>query len=597
MRNEFCGCRTMAVGRCPKIPPLYLSKMGLNIDQVKKAIQTPKKAGVISKAVTHQNRIKFHAETHITPYISMPLTSFLAWVNTLIPHDKAKIFKTLFRYPVKTNEVTGIVFDKLSRVFDGRNPVFNYQFINSEQRDDWEYYRQEVLREPDIWQTKGWEYFKTEINSVLIVDLAVEQPAGDKYPAPYFYWLPINEVINYDANPTTGIMDFIIFRQPDNKIAVIDDERYRIFEGKAGDVGAELVNNPHDLGYCPAKFFWNEPLSLKEPDVKLHPLSKELSALDWFLFFHTSKKQLDISGAYPVYWGFEQDCDFSNTQTGDYCDGGFLKDKEEHYKIDQYGLLRRCPKCGDKRITGAGSFVEVPIPNETEGIPDLREPVGMLTIDRQSLDYNVEEEERLRNEIIDAVVGVDSGVINDSAINEKQVTATFENKTTVLNRIKKGFEEAQTFVDTTAAKLRYGNLFISGDVNLGTEFYDLSAKELRDIYKTAKESGASEAELDAMQNQIYETEYRHDPTQLQRMLTLAELEPYRHYSRSEVMDLYSKQLIDETELRIKLNFSNFVRRFERENTNILEFGNNIPFDKKIAVITNKFKDYANESKS
>ena len=111
----------------------------------------------------------------MTPYITQPVTDFLAYVSNLIPADKFKVFKTLFRYPVKTNEVTGVCFDKLSRIFDGRNPAFNYQFMNSEQRDDWEYYRQHVLEEPEIWSTKGWEYFKTEINSVLIVDLPKEQ--------------------------------------------------------------------------------------------------------------------------------------------------------------------------------------------------------------------------------------------------------------------------------------------------------------------------------------------------------------------------------------------------------------------------------------
>ena len=120
------------------------------------------------------------------------------------------------------------------------------------------------------------------------------------------------------------------------------------------------------------------------------------------------------------------------------------------------------------------------------------------------------------------------------------------------------------------------------------------ATQLRERYKIAKESGASEGELDALQNQIIETEYRHDPKQMQRMLVLAELEPYRHLTRPEVMELYDKQLISEDELLIKMNFANFVRRFERENINILEFGNEIPYTKKIDVITKKFYDYANE---
>ena len=116
--------------------------MGLGINDIKKQITEQKKGATINRAIVHQQRIKFHAETFVAPYISQPLTDFLKFVSNLIPADKFKVFKTLFRYPVKTNEVTGICFDKLSRIFDGRNPAFNYQFMESEQRDDWEYYRQ-----------------------------------------------------------------------------------------------------------------------------------------------------------------------------------------------------------------------------------------------------------------------------------------------------------------------------------------------------------------------------------------------------------------------------------------------------------------------
>lgn len=572
--------------------------MGLSIDEIRKRITEPRKRATISRAVYHQNRINFHAQTRITSFdICQPVTDFLAFVGNLLPADKFKMFKTLFRYPVTTNGVTGICFDKLSRIFDGRNPAFNYQFMNSEQRDDWEYYRQDVLHEPEVWSNKGWEYFQTEINSVLIVDMPTEQAPGDKYPAPYFYWLPIASVIDYRANPTTGLMDWIIFRQDNKRIAVIDNEQYRIFrEAKGGNIGELLVESPHDLGYCPARFFWTEPLSLKEPDIKQSPLTKQLEALDWFLFYHISKRHLDLYGSYPIYSGYEQSCDFSNAENGDYCDGGFLKDKQGFYRLDAAGLLLRCPKCGESRINGAGSFVEIPIPDGDKQ-PDLRNPVQMLTVDRQSLDYNVEEEERLKNNIITSVVGTNEEVTTRDALNEQQVLANFESQSTILNRIKKGFEAAQQFVDETVCRLRYGSLFVSAKVNYGTEFYLSNATELRERYKVAKESGVSEAELDAMQNQILETEYRNNPTQLQRMLILSELEPYRHLTRNEVLDLYGRQIIDETDMRIKLNFANFVRRFEREYLNILEFGYNMPYNSKIKFIINKFKEYASKNRN
>lgn len=535
-------------------------------------------------------------EKTLTPCITQPVSDFLAYVSNLIPADKFKVFKTLFRYPVKTNEITGICFDKLSRIFDGRNPAFNYQFADSEQREDWEGYRQNVLGEPEIWSTRGWEYFKTEINSVLVVDLPKGQPASGDYPEPYFYWLPIEHVITYEVDRRTGNMRWIIFRQDGGRIAVIDDERYRVFAEEKGNIGELLVESPHDLGYCPARFFWDEPLNLHEPDVKASPLTSELESLDWFLFFHLSKRNLDMYGSYPIYSGYEQSCDFSNEENGDYCDGGFIKDKQGYYKFDQSGLLMRCPKCGDKRIIGAGSYVEIPVP-DGDRQPDLRNPVQILTVDRDSLDYNVTEEERLRTNIITAVVGTNEQITTRDALNEQQVRANFESQTTILNRVKKGFESAQMFVDGTICRLRYGGAFLSAKINYGTEFYLSDVAQLRERYKVAKESGASEAELDALQTQIIETEYRHDPTQMQRMLVLSEIEPYRHLTRQETLDLYGKQLITEEELRVKLNFANFVRRFERENMNILEFGAQIPYSKKIQVITDKIYSYASESRN
>lgn len=567
--------------------------MGLDIARIKKEIQNPRNKSSIDRAIFHQNRIRFHVQARMQVDLDQPAMDFFAFVENILPHDKFKMFKALFRYPVKTNEVTDICFTKLSRIFEGRNPAFNYQFADMEQRDDWDDYRKNRLHEPEIWSTKGWEFFKTEINSVLIVDLPERQGRSER-PAPYFYWLPIGSVISYSADRTTGRMHWIIFRQGDDRIAVIDDERYRVFrKDKGGNAGELLVDHPHDLGYCPAKFFWNEAISLEWPDVKASPITKELESLDWYLFYHIAKRNLDLFGSYPIYSGYEQSCDFKNSENGDYCDGGYLKNKQGEYIFDASGLLMPCPKCGDKRIIGPGSFVEIPVPDGDQQ-PDLRNPVQMLAVDRSALDYNVAEEDRLRNNIITSIVGTNEEITTRDALNEQQIRANFESQSTVLNRIKKGFEEAQQFVDETICRLRYGDSFMSAKLNYGTEFYLLDTAQLRERYKTARESGASEAELDAMQNQILETEYRSDPIALQRMLLLAELEPYRHLTRNEVLELHEKGLISREELRLKLNFTNFVRRYERENLNILDIGNDIPYAKKIEMISKQLYSYAGE---
>ena len=592
--------------------------MALSIEEIRRKASEQRQKQIIALAVLHQNRLRFHGEVvpstpamaswmyrgrqtgGIAPLmagregVAQALTDFMAMVQNLIPKDKFEVFKTLFRFPVLTNEVLAVCYDKLSRIFEGRNPAFSYQFVSTEQRDDWEWYRQEKLDEPKVWQTKGWDFFKTQINSVLIVDLPEEQEAGDRYPQPYFYWLPIRDVIDFKADPTTGVMEWIMFRQDEDKIAVFDDESYRLFKAKDGEVGDLLKDARHDLGYCPARFFWNEPMSLDKPDIKASPVTKELDRLDWYLFYAISKRHLDTYGSYPIYWGYEQSCDFHNDETGDYCDGGFLKDRQGHWHYDNNGLLMPCPRCSQKRLTGAGSFVEIPVPDASQGQPDLSNPVGIVSVDRSSLDYNNDEEKRLRTDIITAIVGTNEEITTRDALNEQQIRANFESQSTVLQRVKKGFEEAQKFVDDTCCRLRYGSSFIQSSINYGTEFYLFTSDELRARYKTAKEAGMSEADLDALLTQIIETEYRHNPQQMQRMIILGDLEPYRHLTRNEVQGLYDKNLVSIEDLMIKLNFADFIRRFERENMNIISFGENIDYQKKIYIIKERLADYARE---
>lgn len=574
--------------------------MPLELNRINKEIREQRNATSLTTARIHQNRVKFHTEKRITAYNSVSVcaqaTEFLNWVQNLLPRDKFELFKQMFRYPVPTNEITGVCFDKLSRIFDGRNPVNDAQFVNTDLRDDWERYRTNYLKEPKVWQTKGWEYFKTEINSILVVDMADEQTTD--FPEPYFYWLTIDRVIAYDADPDTGVMRWLIFRDKD-RIVVIDDYSYRVWPMKNGAIKIETLpeyEHPHGLNYCPARFFWNESIDLHQPNVKASPITGQLEKLDWVLFFEESKRILDLYGAYPILSGYEPNCDYSNAENGDYCDGGFLRNKDGHYKLDMAGILCRCPKCGNRRTVGPGSFVEIPVPrnDESNPQPDLRNPVQMLTVDRDALDYNTGEVQRLKSEIINAVVGQTEEITTRDAVNEQQIQAIFESQATILSRIKAGFEAAQQWVDDTVCRLRYGNYFVSSYINYGTDFFISTASELRAKYKTAKEAGASESELDAMQQQIIDTEYRNNPSAQRRMKLLFELEPYPHLTATELREMQANGTIPVDELRIKLNFSNFVRRFERENTNILEFGDAIPYDQKVTKIKSELIRYAKE---
>lgn len=572
--------------------------MGLELNQIKQILKKPTKRQVIQKAVNMQRRLRFHTETNIAiSDINQPTTVFLQWVSTLLPKDKFNIFLQLFKFPLPTPAVVEDVYRELERVFYSRNSSSSYQFTDSELAEDWANYKKNILNEPEIWKTVGWKRMQVSPNSILIVDLP--QVQSTLRPEPYFYWLEIDAVIDYQLSiHNSDVFDWLIFKQPLHRIAVFDDTSIRVYQLNEKDEIQSLVSEAsHDLGYCPARFFWSTQLNERNRELKKNPITKELSHLDWYLFFALSKQHLDLYAPYPIYSAYEADCNFENNETGDYCDGGFLRNAKGEYKILNDGTVERCPCCSQKRIAGPGSFLEVPVPNQSEGIADMRNPVQITTIDKDSLDYNVSECARLKNEIVVSVVGSGGTVSEKEAINETQVTANFESKTSVLNALKTNFELAQKFIEDTICKLRYGDAFISSSVNWGTEFYVFTVSELYSKYKQAKENGASNSELDAISQQILEVEYRNNPLVLQRMLILKQLEPYPHKTQDEVLELYDEGLLDEKLVKLKINFSTLVDRFERENINIIEFASKKPLREKINIITKKLLDYVTEDKS
>lgn len=569
--------------------------MGLELNQIKQILQKPTKRQAIQKAVNMQRRLRFHTETNVAVSdINQPTTIFLNWVKSLLPKDKFNIFLQLFKFPLPTPAVVEDVYRELERVFYSRNSSSSYQFTDSELAEDWAQYKKNNLNEPEVWKTTGWKRMQVSPNSILVVDLPQVQTSAR--PEPYFYWLEIDAVIDYQVSKQDdNLFEWLIFKQPENRIAVFDDTYIRVYQlNEKNEIQSLVSEASHDLGYCPAHFFWSTQLNEKNKDLKKNPITKELSNLDWYLFFTLSKQHLDLYAPYPIYSAYEADCNFENNETGDYCDGGFLRNAKGEYKILNDGTVEKCPCCSEKRIAGPGSFLEVPIPNQSEGVADMRNPVQITTIDKNSLDYNVKECVRLKNEIVVSVVGSGGTVSEKEAINETQVTANFESKTSVLNALKTNFELAQKFIEDTVCKLRYGAAFISSSVSWGTEFYVFTVTELYSKYKQAKENGASNSELDAISQQILEVEYRNNPLVLQRMLILKQLEPYPHKTLDEVLKLYEKELLSENLVRLKINFSSLIERFERENINIIEFASNKPLREKIDIINKKLLEYVSE---
>ena len=582
-------------------------------------VQTARRGTELDLMRRHQEWVKMHCDTDFDRQGSQAIVDFDNMVKGMLPKDKYEMFRSLMRWPLVTNEVTDVIFDRLSRVFEGRNPVFDYQFHDSKMADDWKWYRHERLHEPDLWRTTAWRYFRTEPNSIIVVDMPTEREKGDKYPQPYAYWVTLDDIVDYGTDGRGHLM-WVLFKNDDRHQAYyIDDKVYRVWNypdvngqpniggiinGKYDERGRFIadtkpdIENPHTLGYIPAKWFIDEPVSLKTPDVKLSPVTKALNNLDWYIFINTSTRHLDTYGAYPIYTSIEQDCSYEEElKEGEqttflHCEHGVMVDDSGKVQMTVSGEPRKCPKCSGHPLTGPGTMLTRPMPNTNDGVPDIRQVVQMLSVDREALDYNTDNVEGLKKHIISQCVGIDNDMISDFSASDAQISANYESQGTILIRIKDVFEKAQMFVDTTCIDLRYGkDQTESVTVNYGTEFYTLNTEQLRKRYKEAKDSGASESDLMALRKQIIETEYRNNPTEQQRMFILTDVEPLASMSVNEAINRWKQGLVDNTDMTVKANFAGLIRRFERENGNIIFFGDELPYKEKINKIKQTLEEY------
>ena len=73
------------------------------------------------------------------------------------------------------------------------------------------------------------------------------------HPEPYFYWLEIEDVIDYEMVNDTEFK-WIVFRQPNRRIAAFDDTYIRVYQLNEKNEIASLVSEAtHNLGYYSAQ--------------------------------------------------------------------------------------------------------------------------------------------------------------------------------------------------------------------------------------------------------------------------------------------------------------------------------------------------------
>lgn len=555
--------------------------MGLDLNQIKELLKNPENTGNISKAAKHEKRLRFHIDTSMSSQDAKSVyNDFIKYAETALTEGNYYKFLYMLRFPVYTNEVCDQIFHTLQKVNEGIDSIDTVNFTSEDAKEDYNEF--DPLKN---WNIESFEKMQGYINSVLIADLPQNQDLSK--PEPYYYFKNIDSFYSIGSEDNVTI-DNVLFINEDI-LFVFDDEYYRTFRiDDKREIIEVLSESKHELTYCPARFLWTDYINSEDKFVKKSPLSTKLTDLDDLLFDMVNKRSLDLHAAYPIYWVSEVKCDYKG------CDGGFLKDTLKNEYIIQGDSVVKCPLCTKKRMAGAGTVITKPTPR-----PDEKEsntaPIGILPVDAPSLQYTAKSNAEKKLTIIKDVTGSSNELINQ-AVNEKQVIASLESQTAVLNSLKHNFESSKSWLISTICNLRYGNLYVGNTVSYGTKFDNISAQVLAQMYNEAKGSGLSDIELDAIQEQRIYSIYKNNPEKLNRAKLLLHLEPYRHLSKKEVLEqeISEFSLFSRENVAIKLNFSNFISRFEREQLPITQFGSELELSKRIDSILKIIKSYVEQ---
>ena len=566
------------------------------------------RANMLGAIQRHQSWVKFHAQTEVDRSSAMmrePWVNFMRMVEQNVDDAKVEVFRSLCRPPFPTTEVCSVAFDRLSRIFEGRNPSFEYQFKTTDARDNWEWYRHEVLKERDMWRNKAWEFYRTEPNSIIVVDIPVNGGRnldGTNRPEPYFYFVPTSAILNYGTDGR-GNIEWVLWQDETSGMAYYcDAEYYRTFRVSDDNVAEMVSENAHTLGYCPSRFFVKTPVSIDYPDVKRSPITDILADLDWYLFYSISERHLDLYASWPIISGVSEMCGWegsvvvNDNTVNARCMHGTLVDDEGNVLKGPDGSDMICPICGSEKhkFCGPGTtYMRDPYDQDGK-VNDVSQPVSIVHADTDALENVTNKRKKMKEELIASIVGVEGDAISEFSVSDKQIDAGFESQSTILIRTKEVFEDAQKWTDETMCRLRYGDDFESCSIGYGTEFYMTTTSELRKRYQSAKDSGASQADLAAIARQIVETEYRNNPTLQQKMLILADIEPMLGMSRTEAKEAYDAGLCDTVDILIKLDFASLIQRFERENGSIIEWHSDKEYTVKVDEITAILQGYVAE---
>jgi hypothetical protein len=603
----------------------------LSSEQVLSRIKKPKNKTYIDLAVLQTERLFLHAEPILEKY-NLPFTAFnnfTKWWQSLVSEDKYNRIDELLNCPFETVDIVKDIFDDLKKFIDAQDRFIDFKFINRDFTND---YREFLLsqNDEDFWKSKIIHELKTGICSYLVIDNPVIQTT--ERPEPYQFFVSPSMLIDVDINKFSNKVEYIVFKQSEfywdaemsttntnanlrllgdnsltQKVIAIDDNFWRVYVRP--DVEAKntkwrkdprtselewvlLSENPHKLGYCPAIDFWKDYIKGSNGINKCGPITLQLKKLDYYQFFSACIDYMNLYGPFPVENSYDDEVNEFDDKTKEINTGNYWASPNTS-SVSNFAQTQD-PRTSGRKGLGPGSGKKWGVPERQGDFDPMQgEPVKFTGMPVENWEAANRLLERKEMYIKKKCTGIDSEYMNEINKNAEMIASSYRKQDSIISWIQRNMERVHKFVTDTKCRLRYGNDYYLGcTIDYGSDYILKDATTLSNEFGDSVEKGMPQAYSFEIATSAIETRFSNNPKKIAKLSILRDLEPYPNISLENIK-LLEINTSDVENFKIKINFSSFVSRFEREaGCDIVDFGTLIPYPEKINIINSKFKEYA-----
>lgn len=393
------------------------------------------------------------------------------------------------------------------------------------------------------WMENYWkEALVTDPNGICFVEVEDKEEDPKAYPT-YKSILTI-----HDYKVKWGVFEYVIFDYGKRKLNNSEVHVYRVFdEIKDGlyyiknnelkeylEAGKETSIIEHKYGFIPAvlcsdivdKKTNGRKSFINKIDEVLKEYMRDSSVHSIYKFLH----------GFPIFWRYAAKC---TTCLGT---GKIVKESSTTTPKEKVP----CPTCsgkGQKITSDVSDGVSLPIPNKDQPklAPDI---AGYVQPDLDTWQKQLDEMKEMKSDMHFALWGtytnddVKAETATARFIDEQPVQETLKSVSTTAESIESRLIEFQ-------GKIMYGEMFKSANIKYGKRFLIETPDVLWNRYLNAKKDQAPITTLDYLYKQFIMAEYHNDKSMMDAKLNEFYIEPFPHYSLSDLANIATPKQIQQ----------------------------------------------------